>query len=215
MTADLRARILAACDAVEAHRDELGRLDAVAGDGDHGVSMALGARAVRTRLEANPDASGPALLTLIAPAAASVGGAIGPIWATMLVRAGAAAASAGVGGHPTVAQLSACADAALAGVQALGKARPGDKTLVDALAPVALALAHGAESGLGVAEVADAAVAAADAGAEATAGMVATLGRASRLGDRSLGSMDPGVRSLAIVLRAVVEAEPDARSEEG
>ena len=214
MSADLRTRILAACDAIEIHRDELGRLDAVAGDGDHGVSMALGARAVRATLEAHPEASGPAILTLIAPAAASVGGAIGPIWATMLVRAATTALAAGVGDRPTVAQLSACADAALGGVQALGKARPGDKTLVDALAPVALALAESEASGLGVTEAADAAVAAADAGADATAGMVATLGRASRLGDRSLGSVDPGARSLAIVLRAVVEAEPDARPEE-
>ena len=208
MSADLRTRILAACDAVEAHRDELGRLDAVAGDGDHGVSMALGARAVRATLEAHPEASGPAISRSIAPAAGSVGGAIGPIWATMLVRVATTAVALGVGDRPTVAQLSACADAALGGVQALGNAGPGDKTLVDALIPVTLALAQGEASGLGVAEAADAAVAAADAGADATAGMVATLGRASRLGDRSLGSMDPGARSLAIALRAVVEATP-------
>jgi dihydroxyacetone kinase len=91
LSRDLRARILAACDVIEAHREELGRLDAVAGDGDHGVTMALGARAVRSALEAHPDASGPAILALIAPAAGSVGGAIGPIWATMLLRAASAA----------------------------------------------------------------------------------------------------------------------------
>jgi dihydroxyacetone kinase phosphoprotein-dependent L subunit len=213
LSADLRTRILAACDAIEAHRDELGRLDAVAGDGDHGISMALGARAVRATLEAHPQASGPAILALIAPAAASVGGAIGPIWATMLMRAAAAAAEMGVDDHPTVAQLRACADAAVGGVQALGKARPGDKTLVDALAPAAIALAHGEAAGLSLTEVADDAVAAAAAGADATAGMVATLGRASRLGDRSLGSVDPGARSLALVLQAVVDPETGSRNE--
>ena len=91
MSPDLRTRILAACDAIEAHRDELGRLDAVAGDGDHGVSMAFGARAVRAQLEAHPDATGPALLALIASSAGSVGGAIGPLWATMLIRASSTA----------------------------------------------------------------------------------------------------------------------------
>jgi dihydroxyacetone kinase len=213
MSSDLRRRILAACDAVEAHGDELGRLDAVAGDGDHGVSMTLGARAVRTTLEAHPDASGPAILGLIAPAAGSVGGAIGPIWATMLVRVASTATTLGIGGDPSVAQLSACVDAALGAVQTLGGARPGDKTLVDALAPVALAFAEGEASGSSLADVAEAAVAAAEAGAAATAGMTATLGRASRLGDRSLGSVDPGARSLAIVLRAVVVAAPDPRSD--
>jgi dihydroxyacetone kinase-like protein len=133
----------------------------------------------------------------------------------MLMRAAATAREVGVGEHPTVAQLRACADAALGGVETLGKARPGDKTLVDAFTPVALALAESEAAGLGVDEAAEAAIAAADAGAEATAGMVATLGRASRLGDRSLGSMDPGARSLAIVLRAVVEAEPGPRAGSG
>jgi dihydroxyacetone kinase phosphoprotein-dependent L subunit len=211
MGTDLRARILAACDAIDAHRDELGRLDAVAGDADHGVSMALGAQAVRSTLEAHPDVSGPALLALIAPSAASVGGAIGPLWATMLLRASATAMTLGVGKQPTVAQLRACADAALAGVQALGKARPGDKTLVDALAPVALALADGEATGDSLPAAAGAAVIAATAGADATASMVPTLGRASRLGDRSVGSVDPGARSFAIVLRALVEAPSDER----
>jgi dihydroxyacetone kinase len=100
-------------------------------------------------------------------------------------------------------------------VVALGGARPGDKTIVDALAPMTAALAEGEEAGLGVAEVADAAVAAAVAGAEATAGMVATLGRASRLADRSLGSVDPGARSLAIILMAVAGSSRDGRHAAG
>ena len=72
----MRAR---AADAVEAARDELGRLDAVAGDGDHGVTMTLAARTVRARLDEAPDVDGGDLLAEIAPAVASVSGAIGPL----------------------------------------------------------------------------------------------------------------------------------------
>ena len=84
-TQSLRARILAAADAVEASRDELCRLDAGAGDGDHGVTMALAARAVRQAVAASPDGSGPELITKIAMAMGSVGGAIGPIYASGLL----------------------------------------------------------------------------------------------------------------------------------
>jgi dihydroxyacetone kinase-like protein len=134
----------------------------------------------------------------------------------MLLRVATTAAAAGIDGAPaSVSRLRECADAALAGVQALGKARPGDKTIVDALAPVAAALAGSEAAGAGLPDAAAAAVAAALAGAEATTGMVATLGRASRLGARSLGSADPGARSFALVLQAVVEAggEPDPPAE--
>jgi phosphoenolpyruvate---glycerone phosphotransferase subunit DhaL len=207
VSARLRDLVLAACAALEAHRDELGALDSVAGDGDHGVSMSLGARAVRAALEGHPDASGPALLTLIAPAAASVGGAIGPLWATMLLRSAAAARETGARhGEPSVAHVRACAEAALAGVQALGGARPGDKTVVDALAPAVEALATAEREGRELAAAVRAAADAADAGALATAGLVATLGRASRLGERGRGSMDPGARSLAIAIEAAVSA---------
>src|SRR6266481_2496022 len=81
---DLRACVLAAAEAIEASRDELTRLDAVAGDADHGVTMTLAARAVRRRLNDAPDLVGPAIVTAIAGEFASVGGSIGPLYAAAL-----------------------------------------------------------------------------------------------------------------------------------
>jgi dihydroxyacetone kinase-like protein len=216
VTDSLRARILAACAAIEASRDELCRLDAVAGDGDHGVSMALGTRAIRKVLEANPDATGAALIALLAPAAGSVGGAIGPLWAVMLVRlAGTARDRDRNGEPPSTADLAAYAAAALSGAQALGHASPGDKTLVDALAPAVDALSAAESQGLDPETAARGAVDAARAGAEGTAAMVATLGRSSRLGERSRGSPDPGATSFAIVLESLLAVSEDERERTG
>ena len=88
---ELRGCILAAADALEAARDELGVLDARAGDGDHGMTMAIAARSVRQKLTASPDASGPDLIRQVALGIGSVGGAIGPIYMTGLLKIAALA----------------------------------------------------------------------------------------------------------------------------
>jgi dihydroxyacetone kinase-like protein len=184
----LRASILAAADAIESARDELCRLDAAAGDGDHGVTMALAARAVRKALEDAPDASGADLLTKVAMALGSVGGASGPIYASATLAVAAKVRAAET-------SLLALAQAAEAAITRLGGAKPGDKTILDALHPAVEALRDGGE-------VRQAARAARE-GAEATAQMMATVGRASRLGERSRGQADPGATSLAIILEAL------------
>ena len=205
--ATLRYCILTAADAIEAARDELCRLDAVAGDGDHGVTMALAARAVRQKLDENPDTAGADLLAKVALGLGSVGGAIGPIYATGLLRVAGVVRTLGPGdGSPTVGQLRACAEAALSGITSLGHAKPGDKTIVDALVPIFAALETAEGEGLTIRDALDAAVVAARSGADSTAGMIATLGRASRLGERSRGSGDPGATSFAIIVEALVGA---------
>lgn len=207
MSADLRAGIAVACDALEAARDELCRLDAAAGDGDHGVTMVLGARAIRRALEAHPEAEGAALLALLAPAAGSVGGAIGPLWATLLIRIAGTLRAAGPGAATfTTPLLRASGEAALAGVVALGHATEGDKTIVDAFAPAVRALAEAETRGDDPVTAARTAAEAARAGAAGTAGMVATLGRAARLGERSRGTADPGATSFALVAEALARA---------
>ncbi len=184
----LRDCILAACSAIEAARDELCRLDAAAGDGDHGVTMALAARAVRKALDDSPDATGADLLTKVAMGLGSVGGASGPIYASATL---AIAAKVRAGETDPLA----LAEAAEAAITKLGGAKPGDKTILDALQPAVEALRGGAD-------VQQAARAARE-GAEATAQMVATVGRASRLGERSRGVPDPGATSLGIILEAL------------
>lgn len=200
---DLRARILAAALAVDEARDELCRLDAVAGDGDHGVTMALGARAVRTRLDAAPEAAGADLVTQVALGMGSIGGAIGPIWASGLLKVAAIIRGAGADrGEPTVADLRSLGEAFEGAIVALGHATRGDKTILDAVAPAVDALRDAEGAGITVEEAVARAVRAADDGARSTAGLVASLGRASRLGERSRGSPDPGASSFALILAA-------------
>jgi len=199
-TQTLTACVLAAAGAVEASRDELGRLDAAAGDGDHGVTMALTARAVRQALADAPDATDHELLIKIAMAMGSVGGASGPIYA-----AGLLAIATTLDGLPTGpmsgAKMLALGEAAENAISAIGHARPGDKTILDALHPAVDALREGQDLGR--------AARAARAGAEATAQMVARVGRASRLGERSRGLADPGATSLAVILEAIASTYPN------
>jgi D-erythrulose 4-kinase len=207
VTATLAACILAAADAVDANRDELGRLDAVAGDGDHGLTMAHGARAVRKAIKENPDATPAELLMKVAMAMGSIGGAIGPIYATALLKvAGVVRVSAPVDGAANVAQLRACADAAVTAVMALGHAKPGDKTVLDAMAPLAESLraseAEVASVDVALVRARDAAL----AGAAATAGMIASIGRAARLGELSRGTADAGATSFAMIVAAAVDS---------
>lgn len=206
MTASLRDCILAAADAVDAGRDELGRLDAVAGDGDHGLTMAHGARAVRRALEENREAPPADLLAKVAMAMASIGGAIGPIYATGLLKTAVAIrASESWDGGVTVARLLACADAAVAAVTTLGHAKPGDKTILDAMTPLAENLRASEAAGVSVDEALVRARDAATAGAAATSGMIASIGRAARLGEQSRGTPDAGATSFAMIVAAAVD----------
>jgi phosphoenolpyruvate---glycerone phosphotransferase subunit DhaL len=198
----LRSCALAAAAVVEASRDELCRLDAAAGDGDHGVTMALAARAVRRAIADSPDATDTELVTKIALAIGSVGGACGPIYASGLLAI--ATAMRGIPEGPlTVALVLDFAEAAENAITSLGQARPGDKTILDALDPAVRALREAQSSGRSVGEGLIAAAAAAREGAAATAAMIASAGRASRLGERSRGLADPGASSLALILGAL------------
>ena len=209
---DLRARVLSAALAVEAASDELCRLDAVAGDGDHGVTMTLGARAVRTRLEAAPAATGADLVTQVALGMGSIGGAIGPIWASGLLKVAAAlrAADAGAAGATgvTVGELRSLGEAFEGAIVTLGHAARGDKTILDAVGPAVDALRQAERAGTPVEDAVALAVRAADEGARSTAGLVASVGRASRLGERSRGSPDPGASSFALIVAAFAGAPP-------
>ena len=201
----LLGAILAAADAVEAAREPLCALDAAAGDGDHGMTMAIGARNVRKQLEGAPD--DPAqLLRRTALGMGAVGGAIGPIYARALLAVAAEVSDRPGGQVLEVSDLRRCADAAASAVVTIGGAKAGDKTVLDALLPARDALVAAEALGASVAEASRGAAEAARLGAEATATMVATVGRASRLGERSRGQADAGATSLAIILDALARA---------
>jgi dihydroxyacetone kinase-like protein len=205
MQADVfRAWVGAAARAVEEQRDHLTQLDAAIGDADHGVNLARGFTAVLTALEAATPATPGAVLTLTGSTLISkVGGASGPLYGVAFRRAGKALGDAADVDLPA---LAAALEAALAGVQQLGAAREGDKTMVDALAPATGAFSKAISEGASPADALSALAEAAQAGAEATISMQALKGRASYLGPRSVGHEDPGAASTALILGALRDA---------
>ena len=191
---------------IAANAVHLTQLDSAIGDGDHGVNLARGFRAVREALAttgADGLAPGRQLILAGKTLVSTVGGASGPLWGTALRRAGRALGEAA---ELDVAGLADALDAALAGVVELGAAEPGDKTMVDALRPAALALRAAIEAGAPVTEAVEAAANAAADGARATVPMQARKGRASYLGPRSIGHEDPGAASTALVVGALGRA---------
>jgi len=186
---------------VRAERDYLVQLDAAIGDGDHGINMNRGFDAVTLALSTEPDSTPGKLLILAGKTLIStVGGASGPLWGSALRKAGRA-----LGDGPTfdLAQLVDAVAAALASVQDLGAAVPGDKTMVDALDPAVTAMRAGLARGASSGEMLRSAAEAAETGMRATIPMQARKGRASYLGERSIGHQDPGATSTALIIRAL------------
>jgi len=195
---------------VAARREELTELDAAIGDADHGVNMDRGMRAVVARLPGEAAAAdagaAPALGALFKTAGmtlvSTVGGAAGPLYGTLFLEMGKAAADRTA---LSVAEWAGVVSAGVAGVQMRGKAVPGDKTMVDALLPAAGALEATAGSGASLGDALQAAADAARGGMEATVPLVARKGRASYLGERSAGHQDPGATSSWLLLRTAAE----------
>jgi dihydroxyacetone kinase-like protein len=182
-------------------KDFLSKLDSDIGDGDHGVNMARGFTAVVAAIEAAPPAEiGAAFKTASTSLIKTVGGASGPLYGTFFLRCAIAFAG------KTEADLAAWTEAVekgIQGIEQLGKAQKGDKTMLDAWIPALAALKT--ESGKGLKEALKAAAVAAEEGVKATVPLQARKGRASYLGERSIGHQDPGATSTALLLRAAAE----------
>ncbi|WNE98502.1 dihydroxyacetone kinase family protein [Streptomyces luomodiensis] len=198
---------LAALEAIEttirAHAEELGRIDAVAGDGDHGIGMRRGSEAahVAARQALERGAGAGTLLHHAADAWADrAGGTSGALWGVILRALGTAL---GDTERPDAHAVSVGVDAAADGVMRLGKAETGDKTMVDALVPFADALSEAVGQGAPLTAAWDTAATAADAAAKATAELLPRLGRARPHAEKSLGTPDAGAVSLALIVRAV------------
>ena len=189
-------------DQIKAQSDYLTQLDAAIGDGDHGTNMRRGFEAVGKALAGQSDSTPPGRLLILAgkTLVATVGGASGPLWGSALRRAGRALGDSESfdGG-----ELARALEAAIEGVVELGAAAPGDKTMVDALVPAAVALREALASGKPLSDAVEAAANAAHDGAVSTVPMQARKGRASYLGERSIGHQDPGATSAAIIIAAL------------
>src|SRR3954471_18569149 len=133
-------------ESVKDRRDYLTQLDAAIGDGDHGINMNRGFDAVTKALAVQETGIAPGKLLVVVgkTLVSTVGGASGPLWGTALRRAGRALGDAERFDGPA---LVTALDAAVEGIVELGAARPGDKTMVDALAPAVDALRSGLDAG--------------------------------------------------------------------
>ncbi len=190
-------------DAIAEHCDDLTRLDAAIGDADHGTNLERGFEAVVKKLPELAERDvGTLLKTVGMTLISTVGGASGPLYGTGFMRAGMAL----VDHHEvTAGQLVQAWAAALAGVEARGRSQPGEKTMVDAMAPAVEALRAAVDGGADLMFAVRAPDEGARAGMLATIPMRATKGRASYLGERSVGHQDPGATSTHLMVRVLRE----------
>jgi phosphoenolpyruvate---glycerone phosphotransferase subunit DhaL len=203
-----RAWITSAARVIEANRDHLTQLDAAIGDADHGINLDRGFTAVLRALDARNGVAvymtpGKILTLTGSTIISEVGGAAGPLYGTAFRRAGK---SLGNAAEVDLPALYAALEAALAGVQQLGAAREGDKTMVDALAAATRAFSKAIAEGASQDDALESLAEAASAGATSTTPMRALKGRASYLGPRSVGHEDPGAASAALILGALRDA---------
>lgn len=190
-------------DTIDTHVDELGRLDQIAGDGDHGIGMQRGARAARAAADdaAEQGAGAGTVLVLAGDAWADrAGGTSGALWGVILRSIGE---TIGDEAAPDAASVAAGIAAATRGVTAYGKAEVGDKTMVDALVPFSRELTGAVEGGASLQEAWKNAADAATRAAAATADLLPRMGRARPHAEKSLGTPDPGAHSLALIVTAV------------
>jgi phosphoenolpyruvate---glycerone phosphotransferase subunit DhaL len=186
------------------NRDYLTELDAAIGDADHGSNLDRGMKAAVVALdELGPSPAGPLFTKVGMTLVSTVGGASGPLFGTLFLRMGT---SLGDTDEVTDEQVATALRAGLEGVEARGKAQPGDKTMYDALAPAVDALEKAVGEGAPLGEALGRARDAAAEGRDATIPMLARKGRASYLGERSVGHQDPGATSVALLLEAAVRA---------
>jgi phosphoenolpyruvate---glycerone phosphotransferase subunit DhaL len=189
---------------ISTNKEKLTELDSAIGDGDHGINMDRGMAAV---VKALADWTPAALLKKTATTLVStVGGASGPLYGTAFLRM---ATAAGDASEMDAQGFAAMLRAGLDGVVARGKAEPGDKTMVDALAPAVDALDAAVAGGAQLGPALQTAFQAATKGQDGTIPMVARKGRASYLGERSAGHQDPGAISVTLLITAAVTALGD------
>ena len=202
-TEDMVRWIQRVAQVLHENREYLTQLDSPIGDGDHGINMDRGFKAVIDKLPAvtNMDI-GSILKTVGTTLVSTVGGASGPLYGTAFLRAAMATSGKNELYEADVVHML---EAALEGVKARGKAQPGEKTMVDALTPALAAMKEAEQQHVGLAQLLRRGSDAAETGMKATIPLLATKGRASYLGERSIGHQDPGATSSWLMLKALAD----------
>jgi dihydroxyacetone kinase len=185
---------------VEENKEYLGRIDAIAGDGDHGIGMSRGSKAAA---EAANETEGGVETVLSAAGRAfgdKAGGTSGILWGLLLEGVGK-----GLGNTEAVTskRLADAVEASAQHLQGFSKAQLGDKTMLDALFPFVDTLVEQVDAGAPVSEAWRSAADACRGAAEATASLVPKIGRARPLAERSVGTPDPGAISLGLIVTAI------------
>jgi dihydroxyacetone kinase-like protein len=201
--ADLKRMLAEAARLLRGQREYLSQLDSIAGDGDHGVTMLRASEQLEAAVQ---DASSQGSGTLLKDAG----------WRLLSVDGGASSALLGsffmgmadAAGEDDLdcAALAAIFESGMNAVLKQTKARPGDKTMVDALVPAVGALRAAAASGVPAPAALEQAATAARAGADSTKALVAHYGRAKLQGDKTLGYTDAGAESMALLFHGFSEA---------
>jgi dihydroxyacetone kinase-like protein len=200
MSMSLPALIQNATQTLIDHVEELTTLDQAIGDGDHGLNMKRGAQAIQAKLPELQEANlNDALKLMGKTCIAMIGGSSGPVFGTLLMTLGKALPT-----EPTAADFAPALRASIEALTRLGKAEVGQKTLLDVLDPVQKVLALGGDDL--IARVRQCA----HDSAAATAAMDATRGRSSFLGERAKGHVDPGSRSMALIISSVCDSLANA-----
>lgn len=209
MAPDLNRRLIESCvAAIRDNADHLTALDQAIGDGDHGINMLRGFKAVEENLESlSPLPLADMLQKAGLQLVMKVGGASGPLYGTLFMAMGKS-----VEGEPAGLQdVADCLRDGVAAVKRRGKSDVGEKTMLDVLVPVAEELHGAAARGASVAEALASVKETAERELNDTRGRQATKGRASFLGERSIGHLDPGAASSCLLIRTIcdnVEASP-------
>ena len=185
---------------VAENRAYLTELDSAIGDADHGINMDRGFKAVMQKMPELADKDiGTIFKTVGMTLLSTVGGAGGPLYGTLFLRAGMSTTGKM---ELDLEEWTEAIEAALNGVVMRGRAEIGDKTMVDALTPALNSLKQSVENGTSLDAALQTSAAAAEQGMKDTIPLVARKGRASYLGERSAGHQDPGATSSYLLLRA-------------
>lgn len=195
--------ILSLADKIIENRAYLSEIDGKIGDGDHGVNMAKGFGMAAERIKGSDMSLAAALDTLGTVLMTEIGGSMGPLYGVMFTQF---AETIEKSQSIDAATFGAMLKNGLEGIEAIGSAKVGDKTLLDTLVPAIDAFNEANAEGKSFSEALDALVVAAEKGRDSTKDLVAKIGRASRLGERSLGVLDAGATSCALILKALALA---------
>jgi dihydroxyacetone kinase-like protein len=189
--------VLALIETIESNRGYLSEVDGAIGDGDHGINMGKGFALVKTRLGDQAISVSDGLALIGKTLMTEIGGAMGPIYGTFFIQMSLQAKDKAAIDSEVFGFMLA---AARKGVEDLGGAKPGDKTIVDALVPAEKGYQDAVGAGSNFCKALHQMAQAAERGKESTRDLVAKIGRASRLGERSKGNLDPGATSCALIL---------------